>query len=98
MCCILRNFHRHAVAVAADDICIVQRKHGDVLISVYGGKDPPTEATAEVAKQVRSASHEPGLVSQPNTSYQQSMMSSQQVQWEQYNCPACSSQGNSRMT
>ena len=59
MCCVVHNFHRHAVAVAADDICIVQRKHGDVLISVYGGKDPPTEATDTVAKQVRSMFHEP---------------------------------------
>ena len=38
---------------AADDLCIIQRRHGDVLISVYGGQNPPTDATQEIAQQVR---------------------------------------------
>lgn len=38
--------------VAADKVFIVQRRGGDVMISLYAGEDRPDEATPEVAKQV----------------------------------------------
>lgn len=36
----------------ADQIFIVQRRDGDVMISLFAGEDRPEEATPEVAKQV----------------------------------------------
>ncbi|KAL3134135.1 hypothetical protein ABBQ32_008554 [Trebouxia sp. C0010 RCD-2024] len=41
--------------VVTDQIFIVQRRDGDVMISLYAGDDRPEEATPEVAKQVIKA-------------------------------------------
>lgn len=40
------------LAVHADTIFIVQRRDGDVMISLFAGADRPDEATQAVAKQV----------------------------------------------
>ena len=37
----------------SDKLFIVQRRGGDVMISLYSGEDRPDQATAEVAEQVR---------------------------------------------
>lgn len=42
-------------AVHADTIFIVQRRDGDVMISLYAGDDRPEEATEAVSKQVSAA-------------------------------------------
>ncbi len=42
-------------AVHADTIFIVQRRDGDVMISLFAGDDRPEEATEAVAKQVSAA-------------------------------------------
>ncbi len=42
-------------AVHADTIFIVQRRDGDVMISLFAGDDRPEEATEAVSKQVSAA-------------------------------------------
>ncbi len=42
-------------AVHADTIFIVQRRDGDVMISLFAGDDRPEEATEAVSKQVSTA-------------------------------------------
>lgn len=42
--------------VHADTIFIVQRRDGDVMISLFAGEDRPEEATEAVARQVGDAS------------------------------------------
>ena len=42
--------------VHADTIFIVQRRDGDVMISLFAGEDRPEEATEAVAIQVGDAS------------------------------------------
>ncbi len=42
-------------AVHADTIFIVQRRDGDVMMSLFAGDDRPEEATEAVAKQVSVA-------------------------------------------
>ena len=46
---------RFKSAVHADTIFVVQRRDGDVMISLFAGDERPEEATEAVSKQVSAA-------------------------------------------